>query len=112
MRAARRDTDPQGRADTREGHDMADYLLGNRWREQRRRLAALEAWFDPGTIRHLEALGVAPGWRCLEVGAGGGSVARWLADRVSPQGHVLATDLDTCFLDALQSPHLEVRRHN
>lgn len=91
---------------------MADYLLDNSWQEQRRRLAALEAWFDPGTIRHLEALGVASGWRCLEVGAGGGSVARWLVDRVGPQGHVLATDLDTRFLDALQSPHLEVRRHN
>jgi hypothetical protein len=32
----------------------------------------VEALYDPGTRRHLEAIGVAPGWRCLEVGGGGG----------------------------------------
>lgn len=93
------------------------YLLDNAWHQQRERLAGLEAWFDPGTIRHLEVLGVAPGWRCLEVGAGGGSIAAWLARRVGPTGHVLATDLDTRFLDALTLPsqalpNLEVRHHN
>lgn len=91
---------------------MTTYLLENSWSEQRRRLAALEAWFDPGTIRHLEALGVARGWECLEVGAGGGSIARWLAERVGAEGHVLATDLDTRFLDVLRVPNLEVRRHD
>jgi SAM-dependent methyltransferase len=91
---------------------MATYLLDNEWHEQRRRLAALEAWFDPGTIRHLEALNVRPGWHCLEVGAGGGSIARWLAARVGPDGRVVATDLDTRFLDALAAPNLEVRRHD
>lgn len=88
------------------------YLLDNAWHQQRERLAGLEAWFDPGTIRHLEALGVVPGWRCLEVGAGGGSIAEWLARRAGPTGHVLATDLDTRFLDVLDRPNLEVRRHN
>lgn len=91
---------------------MADYLLDNAWHEQRQRLAGLEAWFDPGTIRHLERLGVGDGWRCLEVGGGGGSIAAWLAARVGPRGHVLATDLDTRFLEALDLPHLEVRRHD
>jgi hypothetical protein len=37
---------------------------------------------------------VGPGWRCLEVGSGGGSIAAWLCDRVGPDGSVLATDLD------------------
>ena len=91
---------------------MNDYLLDNAWQQQRERLAGLEAWFDPGTIRHLEALGVGPGWRCLEVGGGGGSIAAWLSRRVAPDGQVLATDLDTRFLDALREPNLEVRRHN
>lgn len=91
---------------------MADYLLDNAWREQRQRLAGLEAWFDPGTIRHLGALGVGEGWRCLEVGGGGGSIAAWLARRAGPSGHVLATDLDTRFLEALDLPNLEARRHN
>ncbi|HEX8994722.1 MAG TPA: methyltransferase [Ktedonobacterales bacterium] len=93
---------------------MREYLLDNAWREQRSRLDALEAWFDPGTMRHLVALGVGPGWRCLEVGAGGGSIATWLSERVGPDGSVLATDLDTRFLDALTDgrPNLVVRRHD
>jgi SAM-dependent methyltransferase len=94
------------------GSHVSDYLLANDWHEQRRRLAGLEAWFDPGTIRHLEALGVESGWQCLEVGAGGGSIAAWLCERVGTGGRVVATDLDTRFLDALQAPHLAVWRHN
>ena len=91
---------------------MNEYLLDNAWQQQRERLAGLESWFDPGTIRHMEALGVGAGWRCLEIGGGGGSIALWLSRRAGPEGHVLATDLDTRFLDVLQEPNLEVRRHN
>jgi SAM-dependent methyltransferase len=91
---------------------VADYLLANDWADQRRRLAGLEAWFDPGTRRHLDALGIGEGWRCLEVGAGGGSIAQWLAERVGPQGQVVATDIDTRFLDSLQVPNLAVVRHD
>jgi SAM-dependent methyltransferase len=81
-------------------------------RETRERFAVLPRVYDPGTVRHLEALGVAHGWRCLEVGAGGGSIARWLAERVGPTGRVLATDVDTRFLDALAGPTLQVSRHD
>jgi ubiquinone/menaquinone biosynthesis C-methylase UbiE len=55
---------------------------------------------------------VAEGWHCLEVGAGGGSIATWLCDRVGAAGHVVATDIDPRFLDAVGSPNLEVRRHD
>ncbi|MGH8999638.1 MAG: hypothetical protein ACRDY7_09630 [Acidimicrobiia bacterium] len=41
---------------------------------------------DSSTVRHLEALGVGAGWRCLEVGGGGGSVGRWLGERVGSDG--------------------------
>jgi 2-polyprenyl-3-methyl-5-hydroxy-6-metoxy-1,4-benzoquinol methylase len=91
---------------------MTTYIFDNAWTEERRRLAALEAVFDPGTWRLLEARGVGPGWRCLEVGAGGGSIAKWLCGRVGPAGRVVATDLDTRFLDAIDRPNLEVRRHD
>lgn len=101
---------------------MTTYLLDNAWHEQRRRLAGLEAWFDPGTIRQLDARFAAldthpdraSGWRCLEVGAGGGSIAAWLCERVGPAGRVLATDLDTRFLDPLTAthPNLTVQRHD
>ncbi len=89
-----------------------EYLLDNAWQQQRQRLAGLEAWFDPGSVRHLEALGVGAGWRCLEVGAGGGSIAVWLCQRVAPNGQVVATDLDTRFVEALNEPLLTVWRHD
>lgn len=76
------------------------------------RFDALPRLFDATTIHHLESLGVGPGWSCLEVGAGGGSIARWLAERVRPSGYVLATDIDTRFLDSLNQPPIEVLRHD
>ena len=91
---------------------MSGYLLDNAWEHQRQRLAGLEAWFDPGTIRHLTALGITAGWRCLEVGGGGGSIARWLSQQVGPSGNVVATDLDTRFLTALDEPNLDIRQHD
>ncbi len=73
------------------------------------RLEAVEAFLDPGTIRHLEYLGVVPALRCLEVGAGGGSIARWL---VAQGASVVATELDTINLEPFAGRSLEVRRHN
>lgn len=40
------------------------------------RLRLLETIFDPGTTRHLETIGVAKGWKCLEVGAGAARAQR------------------------------------
>jgi SAM-dependent methyltransferase len=50
------------------------------------------------------------GWKCLEIGGGGGSVVRWLCDAVGPQGCVVTVDLDTRFLEAIEAPNLEVFR--
>src|SRR5262249_20305982 len=47
---------------------------------------------------------VRPGWRCLEVGAGRGSMAVWLAEQVGANGHVVATDIDVTYLGRLDSP--------
>jgi len=94
---------------------MSDrYAYDHAWEEERVRLAGLEAALDPGTRDHLVRLGVAPGTRCLEIGAGGGSVAFWLAEHVHPGGTVLATDLETDFLEteADRHPGLEVLRHD
>lgn len=76
------------------------------------RLKSLEQWLDPATIRHLRARGVGGGWRCLEVGGGAGSVARWLCGQVSPGGEVVATDIDTRFLETLSEANLRVIRHD
>ena len=80
------------------------YVMDNAWQEERQRLAALEARYDSGTIRHLEAIGVGKGRRCWEVGAGGGSIADWLCQRVGAKGRVLATDVGTRFVEAVSYP--------
>lgn len=90
--------------------DTQEYCLENDWEHARDRLTLLEQRYDAGTIRRLEALGVGAGWRCLEVGAGGGSITRWLCARVGPQGRVLAADLDTRFVEELADDNLDVRR--
>ena len=43
------------------------------------RLRLLEGIYNPFTIRNLEGTGIDSGWDCLEVGAGPGSIAEWLA---------------------------------
>ena len=89
------------------------YLFDNEALEAGDRFGALASLFDPITFRHLEKLGVTKGWRCLEVGAGGGSVASWLATRVGESGQVVATDLDVRWLEQrLRAPNIEVRRHS
>jgi SAM-dependent methyltransferase len=42
----------------------------------------------------LERLGLAPGWRCADVGAGGGDVSVALAQMVGRHGRVYAVDAD------------------
>jgi ubiquinone/menaquinone biosynthesis C-methylase UbiE len=80
--------------------------------DRERWLSLLEELQDPDTIRRLEGVGVAPGWRALEVGAGRGSIASWLADRVTEAGRVLATDIDTTLLEELGDDRIEVVRHD
>ncbi|MGV9276305.1 methyltransferase domain-containing protein [Streptomyces griseosporeus] len=88
------------------------YLLDNRQSEAAERFNAFADLFDPTTFRHLAALGIGPGWRCWEVGAGGTSVMSWLAKKVGPTGKVLATDIDTSRLAAAARPPVEVRVHD
>ena len=88
------------------------YAFDNALDVQRDRLRALETLLDAGTVHTLEALGVQRGWHCLEVGAGGGSIASWLCSRVAPGGTVVATDLDAAHLREFSHANLEVRVHD
>jgi SAM-dependent methyltransferase len=81
-------------------------VFGNGTAHSRDQHRCLAAAYDPVTLPRLAAAGAGPGWRCLEIGAGGGSIARWLADRVAPDGSVLATDRDP--RDLVPGPGLEV----
>ena len=91
---------------------MNRYLLDNRRPEAGERFAALAELFDPWTFRHLDDVGLSEGWRCWEVGAGGLSVPRGLAERVGSSGRVLATDIDVSWIEPAADAVLEVRRHN
>jgi len=91
------------------------YLLDNASEKAVTRMDVLARIYDPTSRRVLESTGIAAGWRCLEVGGGGGSVARWMAERVGPTGSVLCTDLDTRIIErgsANAGPNLEVIRHD
>jgi SAM-dependent methyltransferase len=86
------------------------YLLDNQREEAGRRFDAFAELFDPSTFRHLTALGLGPGWRVWEAGAGGRSVPAWLARQVGPEGRVLATDIDPRWVTGI--PGVEVLRHD
>ena len=94
---------------------MSHYIFENAAPQASQRFASLETLYDPWTIHHLETTGIGPGWQCWEIGAGGGSIARWLAERCGPTGHVLVTDLDPRYLvelATLDHAPLEIRRHD
>ncbi len=88
------------------------YIFQNAAQPTADRFSGLATVFDPGSVRHLSALGVGPGWQCLEVGGGGGSVARWLSEQVAPSGRVVVTDLDTRHLGHLSQPNISVQQHD
>ncbi|MGO1165166.1 MAG: class I SAM-dependent methyltransferase [Janibacter sp.] len=88
----------------------AAYIFGSDSDLGQQHVALLEHLFDPTTREALQEVGLRPGQRCLEVGAGGGSIARWMAEQVGPTGSVLAVDLETEHV--VEQPGVEVRRHD
>jgi ubiquinone/menaquinone biosynthesis C-methylase UbiE len=88
------------------------YVFDNAAPQAPARLRALAEVFDPGTIRQLDARGIAEGWRCLEIGGGLGTMTKWLSARVGPHGSVLTTDIDTRHLLTLSLANAEIRHHD
>jgi ubiquinone/menaquinone biosynthesis C-methylase UbiE len=72
-------------------------------------MAREQAQFDrdrkPETI--VEALGIHPGSRVADIGAGSGRLTIHLAKAVAPNGHVVATDVDSQVLDQLLRPRMQ-----
>ena len=88
----------------------SDYVYDQGFAEERTRLAGMESLWDPGTQALLDELGIGTSeksWRCLEVGAGGGSMLRWMTSRGAT---VVAIDIDTRFIEALAGDTIDVRR--
>src|SRR5581483_9728002 len=91
---------------------MDRYAFDRSWGQEDERLTAVERQLDPVSQAALGQLGLTAGWRCWEVGAGRGSMARWLAGRVSTTGSVLASDIDVGALTALDGGNITVVRHD
>jgi SAM-dependent methyltransferase len=89
---------------------MAEYNLPHSIAGEEQRLQLMSALLDPMERTHIERLGVGPGCRCLELGAGNGSISRSLARLVAPSGHVVASDIDIRYMADLKDAGLEVRR--
>ncbi|MDN5913689.1 MAG: methyltransferase domain-containing protein [Pseudonocardia sp.] len=87
-----------------------EYILDSTSEPGREQLGSLPMLLDAPTREVLEGVGIQPGRRCLDIGAGDGSIARWLAERTGPAGGVVAVDVDTDHL--VGRPGVEVLRHD
>ena len=86
------------------------YILDNAATAEYQRLDLMSKILDPWTRHYLGALGVGPGWQCLEVGSGNGSVAEWLCGVVGSSGSVTAVDINTVLLGLVPAQNLRVTR--
>lgn len=79
------------------GQGQGAARVGDEAREQTR----FDAERHPEKV--VEALGLKPGSRVADIGAGSGLLTVHLARAVKPDGRVIATDIDGAVLDLLQS---------
>jgi len=89
-----------------------EYVLTKEWSGEQERLSLLEATADEFSISALGDAGFKPGSRCLEIGAGSGSIARWLAQETGDPALVTATDIDPRLLTPLGDDGIKVLEHN
>ena len=76
------------------------------------RLRLLEDAHDPRTIRLLNTIGIQPGWACLELGPGAGSILQWMGERVGNQGLVMGVDKNSSYLDRFSHPPYLIQSGN
>jgi len=74
--------------------EASQYALPNDDPQGQDRLLQLADILDDHSTDVLTRNGIAAGWRCLDVGAGAGTITTWMAQRVGPAGHVTALDTD------------------
>ena len=86
------------------------YVITHYDETERQRLDALAALLDPFTFQNLKQIGIEPGWRCLEIGAGTGTVSQWMAEQLDGEGEVFCTDLQTDFISDIHHPLIRVEK--
>ncbi|MGL6342411.1 MAG: class I SAM-dependent methyltransferase [Waterburya sp.] len=72
------------------------------------RLQLIEKISDPASRQIMLATGLTTGWQCLEVGAGAGSIMKWMSSTVGAEGKVTAVDVDTRFVADTSLSNVEV----
>ena len=65
---------------------MKPYILDDAATVEYQRLDLMSKILDPWTRDYLRSLGVGPGWNCLELGPGNGSITEWLCAAVGSTG--------------------------
>src|SRR4051812_7045784 len=93
----------------REGQ-MHQYILDNSAVAEYKRLDLMSRILDPWTREYLTTLSVGPGWHCLELGGGNGSIAEWLCATVGFSGSVTSVDINPTLLELIPAANLTVQQ--
>src|SRR5688572_17386341 len=89
--------------------NVSEYIFKeNQDDHELRRLQLIEQALDERSIRWLRSTDIQPGWHCLELGAGAGSIAQWMGSVVGDRGRVLSIDIKPKYIQRLSSPPYEV----
>jgi ubiquinone/menaquinone biosynthesis C-methylase UbiE len=70
-----------------------DYVLGHS-ADEHARLQRQGEMLAPATRRVFHAVGLRPGWTCLDIGCGPGEIMRLMGEIVGPSGEVTGLDRD------------------
>ncbi len=89
---------------------LPTYILDDGHAVEYQRLDLMSKILDPWTRRYMHTIGVGPGWKCLELGGGNGSISEWLCEQVGPVGSVTVIDINPVLLNLAPAQNLTVQR--
>jgi SAM-dependent methyltransferase len=78
------------------------YLLADSAGEMERLRLQAQVW-EPSAEAMLDQIGVAPGWRCVDLGCGASGILGPLSRRVGPAGEVVGVEVDARQLAAARA---------
>ncbi len=89
---------------------MSTYIWQHQLMGEPERLRLMSNVLDASSRYHLERIAIAEGSRCLEIGAGNGSLSQWLAQRVGNKVMVTASDINIDLMRGIAVDNLKVIR--
>lgn len=101
---------PTATAPDHGGAMTTEYLLDSDSDLGHQQLNHLSELLDGQSRAFVGDVAATEGQRCLDLGSGNGSIARWLAERTGPTGQVHAVDIVTTHLDVPEQ--VRVHRHD